>query len=38
VFVDNRAEAVDGGVDPATALNGVIDLAVARGMARGTAG
>ena len=35
VFVDNRAEVTEGSTDLATAFGEVIDLAIARGMARG---
>jgi hypothetical protein len=33
-FVDNRAEAVGGGMDLATAFNRTIDLALSRGSTR----
>jgi predicted GTPase len=36
VFVDNRAEAVEGSVDLDTALGGAIDIALARGGTRRT--
>jgi cyclic 2,3-diphosphoglycerate synthetase len=36
VFVDNRAEVTEGSTDLATAFGEVIDLAIARGMARGS--
>ncbi len=36
VFVDNRAEVTEGATDLGTAFGEVIDLAVARGMARGS--
>jgi cyclic 2,3-diphosphoglycerate synthetase len=36
VFVDNRAEMTEGSTDLATAFGEVIDLAIARGMARGS--
>jgi len=36
VFVDNRAEVTEGAKDLGTAFGEVIDLAIARGMARGS--
>jgi cyclic 2,3-diphosphoglycerate synthetase len=36
VFVDNRAEVTEGSTDLATVFGEVIDLAIARGMARGS--
>ena len=36
VFVDNRPEVTEGTTDLGTAFGDVIDLAIARGMARGS--
>ena len=36
VFVDNRAEVTEGSTDLGTAFGEVMDLAIARGMARGS--